>query len=183
MAHHDPLTIKGQHLNRLGRQLPLHIFRTGLGIKGVKVLGGAIDDLLDLTLANAHGGFRFHVIGHFVKGHLGGLGGHPLLQPMRVTTGGEVQLRIAWKQAGHPALAIPGTRHTHRTKHTLIPGFHVIAFMRAHHPVRATHRVANAPRALVIQMILQQQPQQFAPIGFQIGLDVTVCLVAGHLSA
>src|SRR5262249_10644969 len=55
--------------------------------------------------------------------------------------------------------------------------------MRAHHPIRATHRVANSPRALVIQMILQQQPQQFAPIGFQIGLDVTVRLVADHLGA
>ena len=32
-------------------------------------------------------------------------------------------------------------------------------------------------------MILQQQPQQFAPIGFQIGLDFTVRLVAGHLTA
>ena len=77
--------------------MPLHIFRTGLGIKGVKVLGGAIDDLLDLTLAKAHGGFRFNVIGNFVKGHLGGLGCHPLLQPMRVTMDGEVQLCIAWK--------------------------------------------------------------------------------------
>src|SRR5215831_211197 len=55
--------------------------------------------------------------------------------------------------------------------------------MRAHHPIRATHRVANSPRALVIQMILPQQPQQFAPIGFQIGLDVTVRLVADHLGA
>src|SRR5262249_13059368 len=82
-----------------------------------------------------------------------------------------------------PALAIPGARHTPSTKHTLIPGFHVIAFMRAHHPVRATHRVANAPRALVSQMIWQQQPQQFAPIGFQIGLDFTLRLVAGHLGA
>src|SRR5262249_52978744 len=32
-------------------------------------------------------------------------------------------------------------------------------------------------------MILQQQPQQFAPIGFQIGLDVTVRLLTGHLDA
>src|SRR2546426_7096569 len=34
----------------------------------------------------------------------------------------------------------------------------------------------------VIQMILQQQAQQFAPIGFQIGLDFTVRLVASHLA-
>jgi hypothetical protein len=88
LAPHDSLTIKGQHLNRLGIQLLLHLFRTGLGIKGLKGLGGVIDALLDLTLANTHGGFRCNVMSNFVKGHLGGLGGHPLLQPMRVTTGG-----------------------------------------------------------------------------------------------
>jgi hypothetical protein len=97
LAQHNSLPIKGQHLNRFGIHVPLHIFRTGLGIKDVKVLGGALDNLLDLTRTNAHGGFRFNVMSNCVKGHLGGLGGHPFLQPMRVTTGGEIQLRIAWK--------------------------------------------------------------------------------------
>src|SRR6266705_3647199 len=77
---------------------------------------------------------------------------------------------------------LPGARHTHGTKHPRIPGCHVIAFMRAYHPVRATHRVANSSRALVIHMILHQPAQQFAPIGFQRGLDVTVRLVASHLA-
>src|SRR6266850_6015592 len=67
------------------------------GIKGVKILGRPVDDVLDLTLANAHGGFRFDVMGNLVKGHLGGLGGHPLLQPMRVAMNGQVQLCIPWE--------------------------------------------------------------------------------------
>jgi len=55
--------------------------------------------------------------------------------------------------------------------------------MRTHHAVRAAHRFSNPHTALVIQMILQQQPEQFSPIRLQIGLNFTVRLVAGHLTA
>ena len=72
---------------------------------------------------------RFDVMGHLVKGHLGGLGGHPLLQPMRVAMHGQVQLGIPWEETRHPPLTLTGACHTHGTKHTLIAGFHVVAFL------------------------------------------------------
>jgi len=77
--------------------LLLACFRTALGIKGVKVLGCGVHDLLDLTLANAHAGLRCDVVDDPFKGRLDGLSGHPLLQPMRVALGGQVQLRIPRK--------------------------------------------------------------------------------------
>src|SRR4029453_15958500 len=43
-AHHHPLPIKAQHLNRLGLGVLLDLCRTGLGVKGVKVLGCPVDD-------------------------------------------------------------------------------------------------------------------------------------------
>src|SRR6266852_5574555 len=49
-SHHHPLAIKGQHLNRLGLGRLLELRWTGLDIKGVKVLGRPVDDLLDLRL-------------------------------------------------------------------------------------------------------------------------------------
>ena len=39
-------------------------------------------------------------------------------------------------------------------------------------------RFADSTGTLLIQMLLQQQSQKFAPIGFQIGFDVTVGLFA-----
>src|SRR5438105_275416 len=57
-AHHHPLAIEGQHLNRLGMHLLLDFFRTALGIKGIKVLGRGVDDLLDLTFAKAYACIR-----------------------------------------------------------------------------------------------------------------------------
>ena len=183
LAHHHPLAIKGQHLNRLGMRSLLDFLRAGLGIKGVKVLGRGVDDLLHLTLANAHAGFRFDVVDDPFKGLLHRLDGHPLLQPMRVAIGGEVQLRVPWKEARHPALAITRARQANGTKHTLIADFHLIALMRANHAVRATHRFSKPPRALVIQMLLEQQPQQFSAVRLQIRFNFTVRLVAGRLSA
>ena len=120
LAHHHPLTIKGQHLNRLGMRLLLDFWRTGLGIKGVKVLGRAVDDLLDLTLANAHGGFRFDVIGNLVKGHLGGLGGHPLLQPMRVATGPAGSTAHPVERGSSPRVDYNPVRATRTAPNTLL---------------------------------------------------------------
>ena len=178
LTHHHALAIEGQHLHGFGGGLPLDFLWTGLGIKGVKILGCRRDDLLNLTFANAYTGFGFDVACHAFKGHLCRLGRHAFLQAMRVALGGQIQLRIAWKQARHPALAITGTGHSNRTKHALIAGLHVIALVGAHHAVRAANDFCDSTAALIIQMLLEQQSQKFSPIGLQIGLNFTMGLVA-----
>jgi hypothetical protein len=60
-------------------RLLLDFFRTALGIKGIKVLGRGVDDLLDLTRAKADAGLRFDVVNDPFTGRLDRLSGHPLL--------------------------------------------------------------------------------------------------------
>src|SRR5712691_1299206 len=158
LTHHYSLAIKGQHLNRLGMRLLLYLVRTGLGIKGIKVLSRGVDDLLDLALAYAHTGLGFDVIGDSPKGILDHLERHALLQPMRITMGRQIQLGIERKQARHPALAITGACHPNATKYTLIADLHMITLMGTNHAVQTAHRFFNPPGAPVIQMILQPQP-------------------------
>src|SRR6266436_2738484 len=154
-----PLAIKGQYLNRLGLGVLLEFGGTGLGIKGVKVLGRVVDDLLDLRLAQAHAGLRCDVVSDRFKGYLGRLGRHPFLQPMRVVTRRQVQLGIVGKEATYPALALARACDPNGAKDALIAGFHVIALGRTHHPIGAAHHVCKPTSALVIQMILPQQPE------------------------
>ena len=97
---------------------------------------------------------------------------------MRVALQGQIQLRIARKYARQAALTITGTGHPNRTKHALIAALHVIALLGANHAVGAAHRLSNSTRAMLIQMFLQQQSQQFSSIALQIGFDFTMGLFA-----
>ena len=154
-----------------------------MGRQGVKVLGRVVDDLLDLSLAQAPAGFHLNVVGHRFKSHLGRLDRDPFLQPMRVATGRQMQLGIAGKEAADPALAIARAGYLNGTKDAFIACFHMIALVRTHHAIAATHDVFKPRGAWVIQMILPQQPEQFAPIGLEVGLNCTVSLVTRHLGA
>jgi len=101
-AHHHPLPIKSSTPasawpGRAAGPLP-----NRAGVKGVKVLGCPVDDLLDLRLAQAYAGFRLDVGDDFFKGPLHRFGRHALLQPMRVAPGRQVQLGIAGKRLATP---------------------------------------------------------------------------------
>src|SRR5260370_15424019 len=153
LAHHHSLAIKGQHLNRLGMHLLLYLVRTGLDIKGIKVLSRCVDDLLDLALTHTHAGLGFDVVGDSPKGILDHLERHALLQPMRITMGRQIHLCIERKQARHPALAITGACHPNATKHTLIADLHMIALMVTNHSDRSPSRCSTRPETPGTPMI------------------------------
>ena len=101
---------------------------------------------------------------------------------MRITRSGQIQLRIARKHAGHPALALTGAGHANGAKHTLIAGLHVIALVGAHHTICAADGFSDSTGALIIPMLLKQQSQEFSPIRFQISLNVTMAARQNNLS-
>ncbi len=157
------------------------LLRTRLSIKSVKVLGRRLDDLLNLTGPHPNPGFAFQITRDTLKGHLGRLSRNSFLQAMRVALPRQIQLRITREQTQDPTLAVTGASDSNRPKDAMIAGCHAITLAGAHHTIGAAHRLPHSTRTLLIQMFLQQQSEQFAPIAFPIGFNVAMSLFAWFL--